>query len=180
MNKVVKLTLSLLFFLAVPTAAMAQDVPPATIKIQMSKSSVRAGEPVMLLVTVINTSGASLRIFSASGQPNGGRAETDYSILVRNKSGELLARKDGKKVVMKDGAAVRMPLGFPSRRPIMIDPGSSFEDYMVLGRLFDLKAPGTYSVRLLRDFSTGPKREIGRVAVQSNVIEFTIMSKPPQ
>jgi hypothetical protein len=178
-NRLRRIVLAVMLGMSCLTVAFAQSSSPIQITISTSASLYNVGEPMKLQIALTNVSDQPVKIYSASGEPNGGEAEDDNGIYVRDSSGKQLPRIDGRMVTRKDGTTVKMPSGSISRRGVNLAPNDHFQDFTILTRLFDLTKPGEYSVTIGQDIRinhSGPEPTLSTAT--SNTVRFTIVALP--
>jgi hypothetical protein len=176
-NRLGRITIAVALGASFWTVAYAESKSPIQIVISTSASTYNVGEPIKLQIAVTNVSGQPIKIYTASGKPNGGEAEDYNSIYVRDLSGKRMPRNDGQMIHREDGTTVKMPSGPISRKGVTVAPGNQFQDFTIMTRLFDLSKPGEYSVAVGHDIRidhSGPEPTLSTAI--SNTVRFTIVA----
>lgn len=162
--------------MTLPPCVSGQQNAPVTLSISAPSTVLKVGEQVRLEVIAKNSSGQMVKIYTASGKPNGGEAEDYNGIDVRDAQGKMLPRIDGRPITRRDGTIMRTH-GLFSLRPVALAPGEQFRDFTVLNRLFDLTKPGTYTVTVKQEIRLdNAVPEPMRATSTSNTLTITIVA----
>ncbi len=174
MTKITLVAIAWLSAFTIPISAQGQSESPVQFTIRTEGSNFKKGAEIKLSITLTNVSDRPIDIYTASGA-NGGEAEYDVAIYLREASGNLLPRIDGRTVVRSDGKTIKMRAAPPSRRGVNLGPGGQFQDFTFLNRLFDLSAPGTYTVSVVQDVQLDHASPTPALATAtSNTVQFTV------
>jgi len=158
-----------------PSSTLGQSGSPVEMTIQTKGLTFKKGAEIKLEMTLTNISDRPIDVYTASGA-NGGAAEYDNGIYVRDASGNLLPRIDGRTVVRSDGKTIKVRSGLPSRRGVTLQPGGQFQDFTVLNRLFDLSSPGIYTVSAAHEVRLDHASPVPALATAtSNSVQITVI-----
>jgi hypothetical protein len=156
-------------------AGFAQPPSPIRVTIQAEQDSFRIGDRIEIKIILKNTSQLPVTIYTPSGKANGGEAEQYVGIYVSDSLDHRLTRVDGSNVSRSDGRTARVPRAYPSRKPVVIEPGQQLEDFAELSRLFNLNKPGQYAVVVVQDIQVDRSDPSPVLATAtSNTIHFTV------
>lgn len=155
----------------VPLAQVAPQPlrPSFSISIRTPHHDVKAGSPILVLITITNTSGHEIYL-SASKAPSQG--EFNHQLVVLDEKGRVppltqyqyLLR--GEVPPSQSGAP---PIVIPySELFIPISPGHTGLDEILINKLYDMSHPGRYSIQILR---TDPE---SKTIVKSNTIQINV------
>lgn len=175
MNRISMFAISFLLSVGSPAPGIGQAGSPVQIAVRTDATSFKSGAEIKLWITLTNVSDRPIDIYTGSGA-NGGHAEADDAIYLRDTAGRPIARIDGRTVVRSDGKAVKMRTGSPSRRGVTLQPGGQFQDYALLDRLFDLSSPGTYFVNVAQDLRLDHTSPVPALTTAiSNTIQISVV-----
>ena len=132
----------------------------------------QAGQPIPLLLTVTNTYDVPLWLYHREGE----RTDYDYRVQRRVRPGVL--RDAPLTALGRDVLAPDAPLpGSVSVWGLGLRPGHSRSERVLIDRLFDMTAPGTYTVRVVRR-ALGVKRP-GSFSLAAPPLEVEVSAAPP-
>lgn len=139
--------------------SIAQQRFPASVAISTPTPIARSGTEIRLNVSVEDKSDHVLRILKSPD----GHAEAVNRVEVFNSDGARLPLTNG----------IRHWLSIKSTS---LAPGESYDSFLILSELFDLRKPGTYSVTVRHELLQldAPKQEDRKLFVPSNSLEITV------
>jgi len=126
---------TLVFALSLATfglPAVAQQPPRVAVEISTPTPVAKAGAEIRIDVKVTNESDGTIWLMKALGPD--GQAESANGVEVYDGLGKRLPW------------AVDHPMIWSSRKGIRVAPGKSENDFLILSKLFDMNAPGKYTV----------------------------------
>jgi hypothetical protein len=144
-----------------PPSADVQDKTPKGLQLVASteKATFTTGEPILLSVFARNNGRKVLFIVDTY------HPEWDTKFEVRNEAEERVA-------LTEDGERLTGAIAIFRDVRVEINPGDEVRKDFVINKLFEMTAPGTYSITVKRSFCvTGT--EVFRVAT-SNIVKVTI------
>jgi hypothetical protein len=178
------------FALALPQASQA----PFSITISAAEGAFRAGSEVRIRLVFKNISDEEVpygRELGTGVEPHG---ELFTDVEVRDAKGELVPEtkynrvlrgrddSDARPAVLGEPGGSSAPSGPPEPRPVitgsftgvMLKPGESREEDIVVTKLYDLSQPGQYAIsasRRLLDVATDAR---SKIVARSNKLRITI------
>jgi hypothetical protein len=132
---------------------------PFTVRISIENSTVKAGSPVTLDISLKNTSTQDLTLNGGFDASVPG-VDTGNWFEVRDSLGKLIPRRERNSKIPLDMTPLFHTLG----------PGESFTEHEDINQLYDLSRPDKYVIRVSRVI---PK-ELGKGTVKSNEITVTV------
>jgi hypothetical protein len=146
--------------------ALGQNVSaPYSLNVGLNQNVAKSGSGLTAKVTLTNTSNHEIIIFMEKGTTVG---ELDYDVEVRDDKGGLATKtKYHRAVKGEDTGETTITVVSPG--PRHLQPGKSFEEEIVLNKLYDLTKPGQYTAQVER------KDETTKIKVKSNKIAFTVI-----
>jgi hypothetical protein len=157
---------------ALQTTCTAQQPPPITASITTPTPVTKSGTEIRINVTVANASDHTVKLYKALGSD--GQAEAANQVDVYDADGKKLSRIDGPVVQIK-GQTRHLPKRWISRTTVLVAPGQSCNDYLILSDLFDLKKPGIYTVTIRHEMRVlDSNSEDQLIDVSSNTITVTV------
>jgi hypothetical protein len=150
-------SVGILLLAAVVTAAKGNGGPFALI-ITGPQSQIRSGSPVPVRITLTNISDREIT-FSDTNR------ECDYKIEVIDQSSRTVPETAHKRELVCDG-----PLVLNRNVLVSLKPGQSTRDEIIVSNLYQMAAPGRYTVMVMRKV---PK-DMGQGRVTSNSVTITI------
>lgn len=153
-----------MFGLCCATPPLASQQP--TISIESKDLTVASGQPIHIHVVLQNTSDREFTVFRSTG---GGSGEQYYSISVTGPDGNPAA-------LTEYGATVQKNVGVVSGSKIMktVAPGEDVDEYVTIGRIFDMTATGMYVVQASRASPLDPA-----IILKSNAINIAVLPPNP-
>ena len=154
------------------SASVLSAEPPSSITIRANQTILKAGSPIELQVTFTNTSDRGISLFVDKSRS----AElSDFGVELTDSKGKvpkitryhdaLTGEKAPRETIADPG---NTPLIISSGGDAVLAPGKARDFRMDVARLFDVKEPGKYSIRLKR---TDPADGI---PVMSTLLKITI------
>jgi hypothetical protein len=142
--------------------------PGFSLELRSPAGPVKSGDEVRLRATVINASDHEIRFARPLGLQN---EEIDYAIEVSDAPGQQPAITPFFRQLQEKH------YGLESYMTCILEPGKSFEDELVITRLYALTAPGEYTIRVAR--GTQPVWQLlgkdqAKNTVKSNAITITV------
>lgn len=138
--------------------------PRAQLAARIEPASVKAGSPITVLLSLKNGSRDTIRVQDTS-------VEQDYEILVVDGSGTEAMRTDLGKHLMQEEKHFRAIL-------VLIKSGDEVEAAVDITKIYDLKEPKTYYVRVMRTLLPESDDKIDPRVVErvvSNPVAFTVV-----
>lgn len=151
----------LLLMFGISWAALPQAPQKPTITIESKNHTVESGLPIQIHIVLKNTTNREFTVFRSFGGVSG---EHYYSISVTG--------PDGNPAALTEYGAVA--IGHPpiagSKMMKNVAPGEDVDEYMTISRMFDMSAPGTYTVQVSRANPLDPT-----ITLKSNTLQITIV-----
>lgn len=114
-----------------------------TISIDSKSPTVKLGYPIQIHIVLKNTTDRKFTVFRSTG---GGSGEQYYSVSVIGPDGNSAASTEYGTAMEKNRDQI-VPL---SRKMVTVAPGADVDEYVLINRMFDMHAPGTYIVQVSR------------------------------
>lgn len=134
---------------------------PFSLEIQPLQEPILAGTELKITARLTNTSGQEIRLLNSPGHEHG---ELNFEVKVTDPGGnEAAPTKYWKEV--KKGV-------WGSRQKLKLAPGESYDQEIVVSRLYDLSETGTYLVEVSRDLPP----ELGKGKITAKPITVTIVT----
>ena len=157
---------------ALQPICLAQQKSPISVSIVTPTPITQSGTDVRVNVTVTNVSDQPVKLYKAPGPD--GQAEAANQVDVYDSDGKKLPRIDGPAIQMH-GQTSHLPKRWISRTTVLVAPGQSCNDHLILSDLFDLKKPGTYTVTVRHEMRVhNSNSEDPLISVPSNTITVTL------
>ena len=136
-----------------------------SLKLQPPAGSVKSGEEVRLRATIINISDHEIRFARPLGLQD---EEIDYVIEIRDAHGQQPA------ITPFFRKLKEMNYGFQSYMTYVLEPGKSFDDELVITRLYSITAPGEYTIRVGRGIR--PASELSGKDRADNIVKSNVIT----
>jgi hypothetical protein len=154
-----------------PLAALAVGAPnqkqPFTLTLAAPKEPLKAGQPLILRVTVANTSDRGFMVPVSQGSPD---VERIYRLHILDERGLTPPRAPLPKPKGGKGFVIRLGSGQGRR----LNPGESVVDEVNISHVYDLSRPGKYKIWIAEPFYGGP-HNVPKGLVRSNSITVTVV-----
>jgi uncharacterized protein (DUF58 family) len=144
---------------AVVTGNSGTTIRPFSLTIRLLQNVAKVGSEIRVQVVLTNTSDHEIGILKSA-------PEADYIVEVRDTRGKMAPDTDFRRK-QKDPASVKVSTASPL---YTLKPGESLRDEIQVERLYEMSAPGKYSIQVSR---TVPE-EMGSGIVKSNMANVTI------
>jgi hypothetical protein len=148
------------------SAAAFQSLPrvqPFSVTLQPPTGSVKAGSEVRVKVTTTNTSDHEIRFARGFGEE-----EFDFEVEVRDAQGNTPPLTESYRD-LKEHPTLR----WGSYSTYVLEPSKSFEDGLMVTKLYVLTRPGKYTISVTR--GQRPMWEtMGKGGVKSNIVSLTV------
>jgi hypothetical protein len=112
-----------------------------SVKLHAPAEPVKSGEEVRLRASVVNVCDHDVKFARPLGLQD---EEIDYAIEIRDAHGQQPA------ITPFYRKLKAMNYGFQSYMTYVLEPGKSFDDELVITRLYSITAPGEYTIRVAR------------------------------
>lgn len=157
-------------------APLSQSVPaqkqPFSVTVATPKQPFKAGKPVVLHVTVTNTSDRTMGFSQSPGIPpteEGWR----YKIEVRDAQGHTPSPSAFMRSLQRKSGGRPIVFSSSSNVQVSLKPGQSLAELVTVTRSYDLDRPGRYTVWLLLPIE--PWQGPGKGLVKSNEVTVTVV-----
>lgn len=162
-----------LFAMALHVNCTAQQKSPISASISTPTPVIKSGTEVKVHVTITNNSDHTVRLYRALGPD--GQAEAANQVDVYNDAGKKLSRIDGRAIQIQ-GQTHYLPKKWVSRTTVLVEPGQSCDDFLILSNLFDLSKPGKYTVSLRHEMRADDSDpNVNLIYATSNTITITVL-----
>lgn len=154
---------SLLFCSGVALAS-SDSTEPFSVTLQPPSTPVKVGSEVQVKATTTNTSDHAIRFARGFGE-----REFDFDIDVRDEKGQTPPLTDIYRE-LKEHPTSR----WGSYSTYVLDPGKSFDDQLVVTKLYAITRPGKYTISVTRG-QRPMWQTLGKGGVTSNSVTVTII-----
>jgi hypothetical protein len=143
----------------------SSGAPPFSVALRPPVGPIKAGDQVVLTAVTTNTSDHEVR-FARSFAPR--EEVSDYDIDIKDSEGQTPPLTEAYSRLREHPTA-----RWGSYSTYALLPGKSFEEELIVTKLYDLNRPGKYTVSVLRGQRPTWQTQ-GKAAVRSNTITITV------